>query len=89
MLSENDTAAFVETAVSLDEAYMKEMGFFSEEETDREMIYDEEDAFQYIFDGFLQTEKYREWKEELLEDLVDDFLERKYDYLLSKGLVEE
>ena len=87
-LSERDARAFVEKAVSFDEGYMKEMGFFEEEETDQDMIYDEEDAFHYILGEFYKTPEYRKWKDNLLEDLVDDFLELKYDYLLSKGLVE-
>jgi hypothetical protein len=87
-LSEKERMDFVEKAVSFDEGYMKEMGFLDEEETDKDLIYDEDEAFDYILGEFYKTPEYRKWKDDQLEDLVDDFLELKYDYLLSKGLVE-
>lgn len=87
-LSEKERTDFVEKAVSFDEGYMKEMGFLDEEETDKDMIYDEDEAFDYILGEFFKAPEYRKWKDGQLEDLVDDFLELKYDYMLSKGLVE-
>jgi hypothetical protein len=87
-LSEKERKDFVEKAVSFDEGYMKEMGFLDEDETDKNLIYDEEEAFDYILGEFYKSPEFRKWKNELLEDLVDDFLELKYDYLESKGLVE-
>lgn len=87
-LTETERKDFVEKAVSFDEGYMKEMGFFDEEEAHQDFIYDEEEAFDYILGEFYKASEFRKWKNELLEDLVDDFLELKYDYLESKGLVE-
>jgi len=87
-MSEKDRLAFTQAAYSFDEGYMKEMGFFDEEDS-KNQIYDEEDAFNYILGEFYKTAEYRKWKDDLLEDMVDDYLELKYDYLLEKGLVEE
>jgi hypothetical protein len=87
-LSENVIRAFVEKAVSFDEGYMEEMGFLDDEATTQDLIYDEDEAFDYIVGEFLRAPEYRKWKSDLLEDLVDDFLELKYDFLVSKGLVE-
>jgi hypothetical protein len=88
-LSEEERQAFTQNAFAFDEAYMKEMGFYDEEESDEDLTYDEEDAFHYILGEFYKTTKYRKCKDTLLEDLVDDYLELKYDYLISKNLVEE
>lgn len=87
-LSESERRAFVEKAVAFDEGYMKEMGFLVEEETTQDLIYDEDEAFDYIVGEFFKSPDYRKWKDDVLEDLVDDFLELKYDYLVSKDLVE-
>ena len=88
-LDENERQAFTQRAFTFDEAYMTEMGFYDEEEPDEDLTYDEEDAFNYILGEFYKTTEYRKWKDALLEDLVDDYLELKYDYLISKNLVEE
>jgi hypothetical protein len=88
-LTEQERLAFTHRAFSFDEAYMKEMGFFSEDETGEDLIYDEEDAFNFILGEFYKTAEYRKWKEAFLEDMIDDYLELKYDYLLSKDLVED
>lgn len=90
-LSDKESLEFTQKAFSFDEAYMREMGFYDEEEdeNERDLIYDEEDAFHYILGEFYKTREYRKWKDAVIEDLIDDFLELKYDYLASIGLVEE
>lgn len=82
--------SFVERALVLDEGYMEEMGFFDYdlENNNVDLIYDEEDAFNYILSDLVKDPEYKKLKSNLLEDLIDDFLENKYDYLLSKGLVD-
>jgi len=87
-LSKDALRSFVERAASFDEGYMEEMGFLEENESASDLIYDEEEAFDYIVGEFLRAPDYRKWKTELIEDLVDDYLEFKYDFLVSKGLVE-
>ena len=88
-LSEAEAQGVVQKAFIFDESYMKEIGLFSEEESEQDLIYDEEDAFHYILGEFYKSNEYRKWKETLLEDIIDDFLELKYDYLVSKDLVED
>lgn len=88
-LDEKERLAFTQMAFAFDESYMTEMGFYDEEESDGDLTYDEEDAFHYILGEFYKTTEYRKWKDALLEDLVDDYLELKYDYLISKNLVDE
>ncbi|HHY82117.1 MAG TPA: hypothetical protein GX505_05490 [Clostridiales bacterium] len=88
-MSDKERLAFTQAAYSFDKKYMKEMGFFDGDGNEDNLIYDEEDAFNYILGEFYKTAEYRKWKDALLEDMVDDYLELKYDYLVSKGLVEE
>ena len=88
-LSEKESLEFTQKAFSFDEFYMTEMGFYEEQENENDLIYDEEDAFHYILGEFYKTREYRKWKDAILEDLTDDYLELKYDFLASKGLVEE
>ncbi len=88
-LDENERLTFTQRAFAFDEAYMTEMGFYDEGESDEDLTYDEEDAFNYILGEFYKTKEYRKWKDTLLEDVVDDYIELKYDYLISKNLVEE
>ena len=72
-----------------EEEYMRELGVFSEDTGDeKDIIYDEEDAFNYILGGLSRDSKYKKLKDGVLEDLVDDYLEYNYDYMVSAGLVE-
>jgi|SRR5665647_836029 len=89
-LSAEDLKTFIERASILDDGYMTEMGFFDSEDTQAEkgLIYDEEDAFNYILSDLSKKPEYKKWKDDLLEDLIDYYLECKYDFLLSKDLVE-
>ena len=91
-LSAEDLKTFIEKAAILDDGYMTEMGFFDSEDTQEQaekgLIYDEEDAFNYILSDLSKKPEYKKWKDDLLEDLIDDYLECKYDFLLSKDLVD-
>lgn len=88
-IPEGDLRQFVADAADQEDRYMAESGFFSEETGDDDVIYDEEDAFHYILGGLLQMPRYKTWKESMVEDLVDDYLEYNYDFMVEAGLVEE
>ena len=88
-ISAVELKTFIQKAAELDDGYMTEMGFFEDEDTQAEkgLIYDEEDAYNYILDDLSKKPEYRKWKDDLLEDLIDEYIERKYDFLVSKDLV--
>lgn len=88
-IPEADLRQFVADAAVQEDGYMEASGFFSEEAGEDDVIYDEEDAFNYILGGLLQMPRYKKWKDSMTEDMVDDYLEYKYDFMVEAGLVED
>ncbi len=88
LIPEADLKQLVSDCMKHDDEYMKESGFFSEDADAEEVTYDEEDAFNFILGGLSQNPRYKKWKGPMLEDLIDDYLEYNYDYMVSAGLVE-
>lgn|GEM_PF-2832974 len=89
-LGEEMLRNLIQDMIDLEEGYMEEAGILLEEEDEmeEEAIYDEEDAFHYIFDELRNKKAYRKIPEEILEELVDDYLEYNYEYMESIGLID-
>ncbi|WP_129723231.1 hypothetical protein [Xylanivirga thermophila] len=82
---------FIQGAMESDEKYMKEAGIFSDENAphplDEEVIYDEEDAFNFILQDMRQNNEYRNIKDQELEDMIDDYLAYNIQYMEDIGII--
>ncbi len=83
-----DISNLVSAAMDLDLAYMQSAGVVDEQGYMGDSYYDDEDAFEHIFESLCALLDIASQNEPLLADFVDEYMAAQQQYLEACGLVE-
>lgn len=72
--------------IDLDMTFMLETGVLDETGAEGENEYDDDEAIEYIYDGWLALHPDEKDEDLLIAQLLDEYLQLQYEYLCSVGL---
>ncbi len=81
-------ADVIDDFITYDLHYMRLSGVLDEDGQQGENSYDDDEAFEYIYDAWLGDNPDDEDEDMLVAALLDRYMEFQYAYLCSKGLAE-
>lgn len=85
---EKQLPQWIEELIAYDLHFMRLTGVIDENGEQGENEYDDDEAFEYIYDAWLSDHADTDDEDMLIADLLNRYMECQYAYLQSQGLVE-
>lgn len=83
---ENELEGIIREFIELDLRYMQENDIVNADGEAGENEYDDDEAIEYIYDGWLDKHPERDDDDLLIAQLLDEYMEGQYKYLCSIGM---